>query len=308
MNFMCNGSETCRRMSQNLLAYGRELSEDQKNRLDNINSLSGSPIGSMSGLMNDAYSHAAHAIYYEKDLQKSKYWNYVCGKLFILSTSDKSGGDYEGFNLNNSYSVASFLFSILLSDSPKLRQYLVNNLEQIANSETNPRGIGLSSHLYYSTLLALEGKQLDRLEARCQAFLSDYAKADKKRVYDYEFLLAFARQDMALMRAALEPLLKPGQGRIVGREVQNWYDFWLQPQIVFYAKLASIHGFDLGFDQEETPAQLIKYDPLPEGSYTDPFDFMKAFDLDWPHEFSVIWADYYRGLRNDLNYTPPKRS
>lgn len=77
---------------------------------------------------------------------------------------------------------------------------------------------------------------------------------------------------------------------------------------MFYAKLASIHGFDLGFDQEEAPAELIKYDPLPEGSYTDPFDFMKAFDLDWPHEFSVIWADYYRGLRDDLNYTPPKRS
>ena len=42
--------------------------------------------------------------------------------------------------------------------------------------------------------------------------------------------------------------------------------FFLQPQIVMYAKIAAIHGFDLGIDHEIAPKEAIAYAPLPEGA------------------------------------------
>ncbi|MGN6876454.1 hypothetical protein ACTHUR_18245, partial [Neisseria sp. P0021.S007] len=35
--------------------------------------------------------------------------------------------------------------------------------------------------------------------------------------------------------------------------------------------------------------------PLPEGEYQDPFDFMRAYDLDFPYEYLQNWVDYYTG-------------
>ena len=45
-----------------------------------------------------------------------------------------------------------------------------------------------------------------------------------------------------------------------------------------YAKIAAIHGFDLGIDHEIAPKEAIAYAPLPEDEYQDPFDFMRAYD------------------------------
>ena len=72
-----------------------------------------------------------------------------------------------------------------------------------------------------------------------------------------------------------------------------YYDFYLQPQIVIYAKLASMHGFDLGINHEIAPKELIQYEPLPQEEYQDIVDFMKPYKLSYPYSYLQNWIDYY---------------
>ena len=44
--------------------------------------------------------------------------------------------------------------------------------------------------------------------------------------------------------------------------------------------------------------------PLPEGEYQDPFDFMRAYDLDFPYEYLQNWVDYYTGQTDTLGLPP----
>lgn len=57
-----------------------------------------------------------------------------------------------------------------------------------------------------------------------------------------------------------------------------------------YGKIASIHGYDLEIDHELAPKELIKYDPLPDEEYEDPYDFMKEFDYNAPQS---EWIEKY---------------
>ena len=50
-----------------------------------------------------------------------------------------------------------------------------------------------------------------------------------------------------------------------------------------YAKIAAIHGFDLGIDSPIAPKELIDINPLAE--YKIPYDFMKSLILMRPIKF-----------------------
>ena len=54
-------------------------------------------------------------------------------------------------------------------------------------------------------------------------------------------------------------------------------------------KFAAIHGFDLGIDSPIAPKELIDINPLAE--YKIPYDFMKLFDFDAPHQ---VWVNYVK--------------
>lgn len=98
--------------------------------------------------------------------------------------------------------------------------------------------------------------------------------------------------------------LKKKRARQAAKETLSYFDFFLQPQIVMYAKIAAIHGFDLGIDHEIAPKEAIAYAPLPEGEYQDPFDFMRTYDLDFPYEYLQNWVDYYTGQTDTLGLPP----
>jgi len=106
------------------------------------------------------------------------------------------------------------------------------------------------------------------------------------------------------MRQALDPLFEKKRARQAAKETLSYFDFFLQPQIVMYAKIAAIHGFDLGIDHEIAPKEAIAYAPLPEGEYQDPFDFMRTYDLDFPYEYLQNWVDYYTGQTDTLGLPP----
>ncbi|HEZ3254124.1 TPA: immunity 49 family protein, partial [Neisseria meningitidis] len=121
------------------------------------------------------------------------------------------------------------------------------------------------------------------------------------------FFLAFAEQDAEAMKAALEPLFDKKTARMAAKETLSYFDFYLQPQIVTYAKIASMHGFDLGIDHEIAPRDLTVYDPLPADEYQDIFDFMKQYDLSYPYEYLQDWIDYYTFKTDKLVFGNAKR-
>ncbi|EOB55582.1 hypothetical protein NM75689_0525, partial [Neisseria meningitidis 75689] len=100
---------------------------------------------------------------FEHDLKKFKQYAYVAGKLGILQSVDDE--DPEPFFFPcDMLNIQDPMFLMLMSDSPQLREFLVRNIDNIANdTEAFINRYDLNRHMIYNTLLMVEGKQLDRL-------------------------------------------------------------------------------------------------------------------------------------------------
>ncbi len=262
-----------------------------------INEKKGVVFAAMKYILMYTDAATSHAYLFEHDLKKFKKYAYVGGKLGILKSVDSSYPTPFFFPCDM-LNVQNPMFLMLMSDSPQLREFLVRNIDNIANNtERFADRYDLNRHMVYNTLLMVEGIQLERLKQRSLEVLA-YPTPNKwlqKRLDDYRFFLAFAEQDIDAMKAALAPLFERKAARAAAKETLTYFDFYLQPQIVMYAKIASMHGFDLGIDHEIAPRDLIVYDPLPEEEYQDIFEFMKKYDLAYPYEYLQCWVDYYTG-------------
>lgn len=272
--------------------------------MEYINERKGSPVGAMGNIISDIYAATSHAYLFEHNLKKFKQYAHVHGKLAIL----ESMGSFDPvpfFFPCDMLNIQEPMFPMLLSDSPQLREFLIRNIDNIANDTENfVDRYDLNRHMIYNTLLMVEGIQLERLKERSLKVLAhpEPNKWLQKRLYDYRFFLAFAQQDAEAMKAALAPLFDKKTARMAAKETLAYFDFYLQPQIVTYAKIASMHGFDLGIDHEIAPRDLILYDPLPEEEYQDMFDFMKQYDLSYPYEYLQDWVDYYTFKTDKLEF------
>ena len=91
------------------------------------------------------------------------------------------------------------------------------------------------------------------------------------------------------MKEALGKLLELKFAKRAAKGTLLHIDFYLQPQVLMYAKIAAIHGFHLGIDSPIAPKELIDINPLAE--YKIPYDFMKSFDFDAPHQ---VWVNYVK--------------
>lgn len=285
-------------------SYVEAFPEECENGLLYIDERKGVPFAAMAHIASDIYAATSHAYLFEHDLKKFKQYAYVHGKLVIL----ESMGSFDPvpfFFPCDMLNISRLSFPMLLSDSPQLRGFLVRNIDNIANATESFSGrYDLNRHMIYNTLLMVEGEQLDRLKRRSLNVL-EHPAPDKwlqKRLYDYRFFLAFAERDAEAMKAALAPLFDKKVARMAAKETLTYFDFYLQPQIVVYAKIAAMHGFDLGIDHEIAPRDLIAYDPLPEGEYRDIFDFMKQYDLSYPYEYLQDWVDYYTFKTDRLEF------
>lgn len=263
--------------------------------LSYIDERKGIPFAAMVHIYTDLDAATSHAYLFEHNLKKFKQYAYTLGKLGILRSVDYASPESFFFPCDM-LNINRLSFPMIMSDSPQLREFLVRNIDNIANdTEAFADRYDLNRHMIYNTLLMVEGKQLERLKQRSLNVL-EYPTPNKwlqKRLYDYRFFLAFAEQDSAAMKSALMPLFDKKTARMAAKETLSYFDFYLQPQIVTYAKIASMHGFDLGIDHEIAPRDLIVYDPLPADEYQDIFDFMKQYDLSYPYEYLQDWVDYY---------------
>ncbi|ASK27151.1 RNA polymerase subunit sigma [Neisseria chenwenguii] len=270
--------------------------------IDYIDEKKGIPFAAMKYILMYTDAAASHSYLFEHDLKKFKQYAYVSGKLGILRSVDSKYPEPFFFPCDM-LNIQNPMFLMLMSDSPQIREFLIRNIDHIANdTEDFVDRYDLNRHMIYNTLLMVEGTQLERLKQRSLKVL-EYPAPNKwlqKRLYDYRFFLAFAEQDPEAMKAALNPLFDKKTARMAAKETLSYFDFYLQPQIVTYAKIASMHGFDLGIDHEIAPRELIIYDPLPADEYQDIFDFMKQYVLSYPYEYLQDWVDYYTFKTDEL--------
>ena len=206
----------------------------------------------------------------------------IAGFLSILSEYDFQWA-YNGFNTN-------FFFMILLSDNQKLIDYLIKHRDEIVDISVPYKRTDTRPFFNANTLLALSG-DWQLLKERALTFLNDEKKArsDLKRIPDHEFYVALADKNIKGMQEALDKLLELKLAKRAAKDTLLHFDFYLQPQVLMYAKIAAIHGFDLGIDSPIAPKELIDINPLAE--YKIPYNFMKSFDFDAPHQ---VWVNYVK--------------
>ena len=234
------------------------------------------------GLLDDYHRALASKYLLENDISGFKENASIAGFLGILSEYDFQWA-YNGFNTN-------FFFMILLSDNQKLIDYLIKHRDEIVDISVPYKRTDTRPFFNANTLLALSG-DWQLLKERALTFLNDEKKArsDLKRIPDHEFYVALADKNIKGMQEALDKLLELKLAKRAAKDTLLHFDFHLQPQVLMYAKIAAIHGFDLGIDSPIAPKELIDINPLAE--YKIPYDFMKSFDFDAPHQ---VWVNYVK--------------
>lgn len=234
------------------------------------------------GLLDDYHRALASKYLLENDISGFKENASIAGLLGILSEYDFQWA-YNGINTN-------FFFMSLLSDNQKLIDYLIKHRDEIVDISVPYKRTDTRPFFNANTLLALSG-DWQLLKERALTFLNDEKKArsDLKRIPDHEFYVALADKNIKGMQKALDKLLELKFAKRAAKDTLLHFDFYLQPQVLMYAKIAAIHGFDLGIDSPIAPKELIDINPLAE--YKIPYDFMKSFDFDTPHQ---VWVNYVK--------------
>ncbi|HGG9566578.1 TPA: RNA polymerase subunit sigma, partial [Neisseria meningitidis] len=140
--------------------------------IDYVDEKKGVPLAAMKYILMYTEAAASHAYLFEHDLKKFKQYAYVAGKLGILQSVDDE--DPEPFFFPcDMLNIQDPMFLMLMSDSPQLREFLVRNIDNIANdTEAFVNRYDLNRHMIYNTLLMVEGKQLDRLKQRSEKVLA----------------------------------------------------------------------------------------------------------------------------------------
>ena len=234
------------------------------------------------GLLDDYHRALASKYLLENNISGFKENASIAGFLGILSKYDFQWA-YNGINTN-------FFFMSLLSDNQKLIDYLIKHRDEIVDISVPYKRTDTRPFFNANTLLALSG-DWQLLKERALTFLNDEKKArsDLKRIPDHEFYVALADKNIKGMKEALDKLLELKFAKRAAKDTLLHFDFYLQPQVLMYAKIAAIHGFDLGIDSPIAPKELIDINPLAE--YKIPYDFMKSFDFDAPHQ---VWVNYVK--------------
>ena len=234
------------------------------------------------GLLDDYHRALASKYLLENNISGFKENASIAGFLGILSEYDFQWA-YNGINTN-------FFFTSLLSDNQKLIDYLIKHRDEIVDISVLYKRTDTRPFFNANTLLALSG-DWQLLKERALTFLNDEKKArsDLKRIPDHEFYMALADKNIKGMQEALDKLLELKFAKRAAKDTLLHFDFYLQPQVLMYAKIAAIHGFDLGIDSPIAPKELIDINPLAE--YKIPYDFMKSFDFDTPHQ---VWVNYVK--------------
>ncbi|EEX75821.1 Imm49 family immunity protein [Leptotrichia hofstadii] len=252
--------------------------ESINKRLNYIENKKGNQLSCMRNIGFSYLQLSSKKLFVEKDIKTCRYYCYIIAKLEFLSKALD-----EKVFLDN-----SDLFYMLMSNNPDFIVFLKNNIEEIQpndyNSEkdiyrnlTNTYG---DFFITRTTLLAMIG-DFEEVKKRCSVYLKKSKNFRdsyyRYRVYGMEFLKALALKDIEKMKETIDMMMMPKIAKALVKDHITNYSFYLHIYVIIYAKIALLHGFDLGIDNEVAPKEIIDNTPLE--SYEDPYDFMKKFDL-----------------------------
>ncbi|MDY4279534.1 MAG: Imm49 family immunity protein [[Pasteurella] mairii] len=239
-----------------------------KKILEKLNKKEGNSLFQIELLSTYYSAKASLNLVIMNNLNQFKADAYIAAKLYLLSRTELL---YTSTGLNTFH-----FFTALMSDSPALISYLVNNRNIIAAPNIPYEKDISRAFLNATTLVALAG-EWGILQKRCKALLDDTHK-DKKYILEYEFLFALSNANVSDMELVLNKMLELKLAKKMVHDTVPFFDFYLQVNVLLLAKIASIHGFHLNIDEPIAPKELINYSPLEK--YDEPYDFMKEFKFD----------------------------
>ena len=269
-----------------LLSNHQHYIDDIKQLLEIIHTSDGNPLYCMKSLGTYYEAKASSDLLLHADINAFKQDAYVAAKLQIMGKEEIYWA-YNGYNINN-------FFAAIMSDNLDLINYLINHRDKIVEVNEPYDRQDTRSYFNKNTLLALAG-EWKPLKERSLVFLRDEKKdkLDIKRIPDHEFYIALCDKDVKAMQVALTKLLEPKLAKKAAYDANTWFDFYLQIQVLLYAKIAAIHGYDLDINSPITPKELIEFKPLP--SYSEPYNFMTEFDYKQPQQDWInMWQERMR--------------
>ncbi len=245
--------------------------------LELLNSNLGNSLSCMRSLGLCYAGLARRALLRNDDVKSFKQHCYTAAKLCVL-------GD-DGWTV-------TYDFFALMSDNQRVIDCLVSDTLRAVHDKYDRKN--LEPFFFKNKRLAISSKNWEELKERAQHFLDDeknYPKARKYKPYipEHEFYVALCDGNVEGMHNALEKLLDL---KIAKRRVRGYcvnFSWFLNVIALELGKIASIHGFDVGIDHPTAPKELIEYKPLDH--YEDPYDFMKEYDFNKPHQ---DWVDMWQ--------------
>ena len=269
-----------------LLSNHQHYIDDIKQLLEIIHTSDGNPLYCMKSLGTYYEAKASSDLLLHADINAFKQDAYVAAKLQIMGKEEIYWA-YNGYNTDN-------FFAAIMSDSPELIRFLIEHRDEVVEVNELYDRKDTRSYFNKNTLLALAGEWKPLIE-RSLIFLKDEKKdkLDIKRIPDHEFYIALCDKDVKAMQTALTKILEPKLAKKAAYDGNNWFDFYLQMQVILYAKIAAIHGYDLDINSPITPKELIEFKPLP--SYSEPYNFMTEFDYKQPQQDWInMWQERMR--------------
>lgn len=264
-----------------VVGHLRSHQEMEKSRLGHIEAKTGDPYACMGGLERQAETATMVAWFRDGDLLACKQQAYTVAKIDRIR---RQKNRWWGVGSPISFGFFDPAFLLLSDHEPLIAWHADFEWYNGWNGEQErPKNFALTTYqdLYcgYQTTLALRG-DWRRLGDRSERWLDAPPSRLKRFVPDMQFFLCLAKGDVPGMEMALAEIVSPKQ--------RHWRESWhggytrrlISEEAVVYAKLAWRHGYQVDVDTPYIPKEWLPVKPLDE--YTDPYDFMRDFDINRP--------------------------
>ncbi|ATV69878.1 immunity 49 family protein [Fusobacterium pseudoperiodonticum] len=225
---------------------------------------------------------ASKELVVDKDIESFRKNIYVYSKLNLMGTDTRAYLAWKKMNL----------FCVLMSNNKDFLDFILRTFDIIGHEKEKYKKSEADFYLMRTILLALKG-DWEEVIKRADFYSANPSKETGFKYFPLEFgfLKALAEKNIEKMKENINAMLEPKVAR------QMMYDesifFYLHVYVLLYLKIASYYGFDLEIESDIVPKELI--DNTPAKEYSEPYEFMKKFDLKTitPEEWKAWIYEYY---------------
>ena len=251
---------------KHLLESMESLIDDESDNLKRIEEKRGNCLYCIKELGEIYETTASKALLVDKDIESFRKNIYVYSKLNLMGTDTRAYLAWKKMNL----------FCVLMSNNKDFLDFILRNFDIIGYEKEKYKKSEADFYLMRTILLALKG-DWEEIIKRADFYSANPSKETGFKYFPLEFgfLKALAEKNIEKMKENINAMLEPKVAR------QMMYDesifFYLHVYVLLYLKIASYYGFDLEIESDIVPKELI--DNTPAKEYSEPYEFMKKFDL-----------------------------